>query len=68
MVIWIVFIAVWSNVETLTHSTPHPVTDISTDFCGSFAGISRALLCFVVLIATDALGKLLKLQARFPYS
>ena len=55
MVIWIVFTAVGSNVDITPHYTPHPVVGIRTDSCGSFAGIGRARLCFVVPIATGAL-------------
>jgi hypothetical protein len=64
MVIWIVFTAVDSDVETAPHYIPHPVVGIRADSCGSFAGISRARLCFVVANVQRApLGKLLNLNA-----
>ena len=68
MVIWIVFTTVDSNVYRNTHRTPHQV--VSTVISLIPAGVlretvmlSRASWC---QLQRAPLGKLLKLQARFP--
>jgi hypothetical protein len=65
MVIRIVFTAVYSNVDILTHHKPHPVTSIPTNSCGSFAGISRGQLCLVRPMATGALWQVIEFTRYF---